>query len=325
MSFIPRPLLLLLIGIIVVLAQERRPRPSHVNQPWNQDPLNRRRRDRSRCLQIGNVTELIPNAFPQMIQIALASFLGQIPEICADFEFEMCSDSPTVHVNISVNGVSIIDQNINDETQICDSNYGTRQKPCSNCVNIQNGTFVVKPNYARLCPVWEISCDSIETEILPSVNFPCFEFGDNCDASSIDDCLNMKGCGWCNGGGSGREFEDESSREGTGCTPMIPTKRSRRTRNREMKPFCSDCPIEKFIFAKVDDSRHRNKPASTSEDVGSHLNMIIGITVGISVVVVLVICLSCFLFMKKTRRDIGPNFIKIAEMETKTDEELQTA
>merc|ERR1719491_2287293 len=101
----------------------------------------------------------------------------------------------------------MVDQKISDDSEWCSQDGGSTG--CRNCIGIKKGTLVVKPNYAMVCPEYRMYCEiaGIEFEIDPedAYKFPCYPFGENCTASTMNDCLDQRGCGWCNGGGRGRE------------------------------------------------------------------------------------------------------------------------
>jgi len=84
-------------------------------------------------------------------------------------------------------------------------------------------------------------------EMSPSVseamNFPCYDFGENCSLFTKESCLKAESCGWCNKDGQGKEFNNGKTTPGTGCTPL------RRGTSSSLKqlPYCGDCEEMFFI------------------------------------------------------------------------------
>lgn len=263
------------------------------------DPL--RRTNRTRCFSKDDFK--FPARVPDWAQGLMRGFLSSVPDICTTFKFNLCTANPELHLNITVGGETRVNQDITQESEWC-YNADTSLGGCTPCIGIKKGSLSIKPNFAQVCPEYRLKCSigGFEQTLTPedSFKFPCYSFGQNCTAATQKQCLKQRGCGWCNGGGTGREMDDDTgSAEGQGCTPMIPkrTRGQRRTNKRPtFIPFCSDCPAENFITIAVKD-----EPAKGGAAISVHY--VIGFTLGSAISVLA--CVGCFVFFirGKTRQE----------------------
>lgn len=250
---------------------------------------NRFRRNRKRCFTEEDFK--FPDRVPLPLQALARMAMDGLPDVCVEVDFSFCTDDPELKLNITVDGEVVLNPIISDDGEYClETEMG--EAGCQPCVGIKDGTLKIKPNFAEVCPEYRLKCkfDAYETVIKPETNdrIPCMSFGDNCTATTKKSCLAQRGCGWCNGGGRGREFADDKSPEGTGCTPMVPKGRPPPGERPEFRPFCANCPSENFI------DQEDTKSAAAGEYIEAHPGQIVGITLGSAVFILAVV--GCFVF-----------------------------
>jgi len=89
------------------------------------------------------------------LQDIIQKYLDTMPVVCTNFTFEMCSDPPRMHINISVDGEIKMDQYITENTEYC-RNAELSVGECTPCIGIKPKSLVLNPNYAHICPDYRL-------------------------------------------------------------------------------------------------------------------------------------------------------------------------
>merc|ERR1719266_1070621 len=289
--------LLFFISITMIIAQ-------------SDDESNSRFGSRSRCLNKDDLDLESINLPPLLNPIIAKPILNQIferlPEICITFSFNFCADSPSIHLNITRDGITVVDEDFSEDTEICEDK-DISGGGCKSCVGIKDGELIIKPNYGKICPHYFMKCEVMGFEIPlntdQAVEIPCEPWGNDCTAASIDACLETKGCGWCDGGGTGIEFNDDTgSPSGKGCTATLVTGETK-DKKKIYEPFCANCDPNKFYVEK----RSRS---SAGLYIENNPGQIAGITIAVAIVVLLLVGLFVYFLRKKKNRQTS-SFAKI--------------